>query len=420
MVTAGWRISVESFFKNNVSFITNLKLRGSLGKIGEDTGDPFQYVEAYSTGGAGFEFANGTWVSGVSAPTVVNRELSWMTSTIKDFGFDLGLFGGQVQVEFDIYQRDREGLLAYRNATLPNTFGASLPQENLNKDRVKGIEFSAAYAFKVNDVAFNVSGNFNFARRMVVYAERGPFVNSMDKWRSGQNERWSDVVWMYDYAGQFQSEEEILNSAIQGGTLGNSREMPGDFRYTDANGDGVIDGNDATPLEWGETPKMFYGLTVGAKWKGFDFYMLWQGAAKYSVMMTHAYATMFWNNSNLPEYFYDRWHRADPYDPNSEWITGEWPANRMQADVGAMYNESSMWRRDASYLRLKSLELGYSFNLKKMGIEELRLFVDGYNLWTICDKYVKPFDPEKVAGNLNTGWVYPLSRSFNFGLSLSF
>jgi hypothetical protein len=202
--------------------------------------------------------------------------------------------------------------------------------------------------------------------------------------------------------------------------LGNSYELPGDFKYRDVNNDGVIDENDKMPTMWAGTPKAFYGLTVGAKWKGFDFYMLWQGAAKYSVMMTHAYATMFWNNSNLPEYFYDRWHKADPYDPNSEWIAGEWPASRMQADVGAMYNESSMWRRDASYLRLKSVELGYSFNVKKAGIEELRFFVDAYNLWTLCDKYVKPFDPEKAAGTLNTGWVYPLSRSFNFGLNLSF
>lgn len=424
VVSGGWRISDESLFKNNISFISNLKLRGSYGVVGEDAGSAFQYVGGFSLGQGGYEFANGSWTTGASAPTVVNEELTWYTSRIKDVGFDLGLFKGALNVEFDIYQRDRKGLLAYRNATLPNTFGASLPQENLNKDRVKGIEFAVGYAKRFSDeLSINVSANFNFARTMVVYAERGDFVNSMDRWRNGTNERWSDVVWMYDYVGQFQSEEEIISSPVQNGTLGNSKELPGDFKYSDVNNDGVIDGNDVTPLEWGGNPKMYYGLTVGAKWKSFDFNMLWQGAAKYSVRFTHNYATMLWNDGNMPAYFYDRWHLADPFDSESEWVAGEWPAIRRQPDVGAMYNESSVWRRDASYVRLKSLELGYNFSssrLSPLGIADLRLFVSGYNLLTICDPFVKPFDPERIEGSYNAGWVYPLTKSYNIGINLSF
>jgi TonB-linked outer membrane protein, SusC/RagA family len=424
VVSAGWRVSEERFFKDNVSFISNFKLRGSYGLVGEDAGNPFQYVPGFSTsGGGGYEFSNGAYVSGVAAPGIVNQELTWFQSKIADIGVDLGLFDGRLNIEFDVYQRDRTGLLAVRNVSLPNTFGGSLPQENLNSDRVRGIEFAAGYSQAIGDFRFDIGGNFNFARTMNVYVERGPFVNSMDRWRNGQAGRWNDVVWMYDKIGQFQSEDELLNAPIQNGELGNSREMIGDFRYRDANGDGVIDGEDVLPLAWGGNPKMFYGLTLAASWKWLDFNMLWQGSGNYSVRFTHAYAETFWGDGNLPAYFYDRWHRADPYDPNSEWIPGEWPATRRISDIGAMYHESSVWRRDASYLRLKSLELGYSFDqqlLQRLGLQRMRIYANGYNLLTITDPFVKAFDPEQIEGALNTGWVYPLSRSFNIGVNLTF
>jgi len=424
VVSAGWRVSEESFFKDGVPFVSNLKLRGSYGLVGQDAGNPFQYVPGFSTsGGGGYEFSNGSYVSGVAAPGIVNERLTWFQSRIADIGVDLGLFDGRLNMEFDMYQRDRTGLLAIRNVSLPNTFGGTLPEENLNSDRVRGLEFAFGFSRAIGEFRFDIGGNFNFARTMNVYVERGPFVNSMDRWRNGQANRWSDVVWMYDKIGQFQSEEELLNSPIQNGELGNSREMIGDFKYRDANGDGVIDGNDTLPLAWGGNPKMFYGLTFSANWRGFDFNMLWQGSGKYSVRFTHAYAEMFWGDGNLPAYFYDRWHLADPYDPNSEWIPGEWPAIRRISDIGAMYNESSVWRRDASYLRLKSLELGYSLPvgyIKRIGLEGVRVYANGYNLLTITDPFVKAFDPEQIEGALNTGWVYPLSRSYNFGINLTF
>ncbi|MFZ4261529.1 SusC/RagA family TonB-linked outer membrane protein [Sphingobacterium sp. HJSM2_6] len=424
VVSAGWRVSEEKFFKENIDFISNLKFRASYGMIGQDAGNPFQYVPGFSTsGGGGYEFSNGTYVSGVAAPGIVNEQLTWFESKIADVGMDLSLLDGKFNLEFDIYQRDRTGLLAVRNISLPNTFGGSLPEENLNSDRVRGMEFGVGYTQQFGEFKLDIGGNFNFARTMNVYIERGPFTNSMDRWRGSNIERWNDVAWMYDKIGQFQTEDEILYAPIQNGDLGNSREMVGDYIYRDVNNDGVIDGNDVMPLAWGGTPKMFYGLTIGAKYKGFDFNMLWQGSAKYSVRFTHAYAEVMWGGGNYPAYFNDRWHQADPYDSTSEWIPGEWPASRRISDMGAMYNESSVWRRDASYLRLKSLELGYTINpelLKKAGIKGLRVYLNGYNLLTITDPFVKAFDPEQIEGALNTGWVYPLSKSYNVGLNISF
>lgn len=424
VVQVGWRISEEKFFKDIAPFISNFKLRGSYGVVGEDAGTPFQYIGGFSMNSGGYEFVDGTWTSGAKTPALTNNKLTWYTSRITDIGVDLGLLNGGLNITFDLYQRDRSGLLAYRNVSLPNTFGASLPQENLNKDRVRGFDFAIGYGTKITkDLSINVSANFNFARTMVVYAEHGSYGNSIERWRNCPDGRWQDVVWMYDYIGQFQSEEEIIFAPIQGGNLGNTRELPGDFRYSDVNGDGVIDGNDAIPLEWGGDPKMHYGFTIGAKWKGFDLNVLLQGSAKYSVRFSHNYAEMFWNDGNMPAFFYDRWHLADPFDPNSSWVAGKWPAARRKPDVGAMYSESSVWRRDASYLRIKSVELGYTIPkklLSPIGIQSLRIYASGYNLYTFCDKFVKPFDPERIEGNYNAGWVYPLTKSFNFGINLIF
>src|SRR5690606_20692232 len=111
--------------------------------------------------------------------------------------------------------------------------------------------------------------------------------------------------WMYDYIGQFHSKEDILYAPIQNGTLGNSRELPGDFQYRDSNNDGVIDGNDVVPLGWGGDPKMHYGLTLGVNWRNFDVSMLWQGSAKYTQRFTHVYGTYLWNDANMPTYFMD-------------------------------------------------------------------------------------------------------------------
>src|SRR5690606_9901604 len=171
-----------------------------------------------------------------------------------------------------------------------------------------------------------------------------------------------------------------------------------------ANGDGIIDGNDNLPLFWGGNPKLHFGLTLNAAWKRFDMNALFQGSGNYSLRFTHAYATFLWGDGNQPAYFSDRWHKADPYNPDSEWIPGEWPAARREADVGSMYAESGAWRRDASYLRLKSLELGYTFSptlVERIGFSNIRVYINGHNLLTLTDPYVKSFDPEKTEGSVN-------------------
>lgn len=419
VVSAGWRITEEPFM-DNIPLISNLKLRGSYGLVGADAGAPFQYVPGFSlTGGGGYEFTNGNYTTGAASPAIVNEQLTWFKSKIKDVGIDIGLWDNRVDLTFDVYQRDRKGLLARRNVSLPNTFGGTLPDENLNSDRVQGIEFSAAYNGQIRDFKYGISGNFNFARTMNRYVERGDFLNSMDKWKTGTTNRWNDVVWAYQLEGQFQNKDEVIYAPIQNGDLGNTRELPGDFKYKDVDGNGMIDGNDALPLFFGGDPKMYYGVTLNASWKGFDFTALFQGSGKYSVRFREVYAEVFAFRGNTPEYFYDRWH----LDGDNEWIPGKWPASRFNYNVGAMYAESSAWRKDASYLRFKSAQLGYTFNLswlKKIGIDDVRVYGNAHNIFTWANPFVKPFDPEKIEGLFGAGLTYPVTRSYNFGINVTF
>ena len=421
VVSAGWRISKEPWM-SHIGWINELKLRASIGLVGEDAGDPFQYVSAYSLSGTGgYEFINKEWTTGASSPAITNELLTWYTSNTKNIGITTAFFSNRLTFEFDVYQRDREGLLATRLTTLPNTFGAELPQENLNSDRVRG--FDTSLGWRSNAGAFNYGINFtlNYTRTMNKYVEEAKAANSYANWKTNTAYRYNDVVWGYNVIGQFQNQDEIDHAPIQGGANGNTKLLPGDYRYEDVNNDGVIDDKDMQPIFFNGTPKLYYGLTFNAEWKGIDASIVFQGAGLYTVRYSGVYAEVLASDLNTPAYFHDRWHQADPYNPSSEWIPGKWPATRLVAHAGSNYHESAIWRRDASYLRLKSLEIGYTLPKKiTKNVVEARFYFSGHNLFTICDPFVKAFDPEKSEGANSMGFTYPVTKSFNFGVNLTF
>lgn len=426
VVSVGWRISEENFILNNVPAINELKLRGSHGVIGSDEGGPFQYLPGFTFGGAStWEFSNNNLTNGLASPAITNSLLTWSTNQLSDIGFDLTMWNGKLEVVADVYNRERKGQLARRNISLPNTFGGTLPEENLNSSRQVGFELALGHTNTINDFQYNVRGNFNFSRSMTRYQERAPFQSQRDRWLHGEADRWGNRQTGYIVTGQFQSQEEVWNGPVYGGALGGIRELPGDFMYEDVNNDGIINAEDGrTPLNYGATPLVNFGATLGAQWKGFDLNLHFQGAGRYTMRFSEVYGEMFAFRGNLPAYFFDRWHQADPYNMDSEWIPGEWPATRLNGDVGMLYAESSVWRRNSAFVRLKSLELGYTFNaaiLSKLGMERLRVYMNGFNLLTYAkDPFMKQFDPEKVEGAFSAGYTYPLSKNYNLGLSLNF
>ncbi|QBN17420.1 SusC/RagA family TonB-linked outer membrane protein [Flavobacterium nackdongense] len=432
MGSVGWIVSKENFLKNNVSVMSNLKLRASYGTTAQPAGNAFQYIDGYTIGSGGsWEFSNDLITNGVSTPVPANPNLTWQTATTTDFGIDLGFWQNKFTFTADVFDRLVEGIPANLSVGLPNTYGGTLPQENLNSNRTQGFEFEIGYKNHGRAFKYDVSGNFTYSRTKNLHREGEAFNNSMQRYTNQKGYRWNDLQWAYTYDGYYQNEQEILNGALQNGATGNiNRELPGDFKYEDINNDGIIDGQDQKPLFYNSAPKMFFGMTMNAAFKGFDINVLFQGAAQYTVRYTGVYGQVMAFNGNLPDYFYDRWHKADQFDPTSEWIPGKWPATRLIADVGGMYKESSVWRKDASYVRLKNIEIGYTFEgdqpfMKQIGIKSLRFYASGFNLYTFCDPFVKAFDPEKTVttddgDQEGEGFTYPLTTTYNFGLNISF
>lgn len=425
VVSAGWRISEEPWMKS-AKWLSNLKLRGSYGIIGQDAGNAFQYIYGYTVSGGGWwEFNPEAVTTGVSTPALINEHLTWTKSYLTDIGLDLGLWDNKFSFTFDVFRKEITGILAKRNVDVPNTFGASFPQENLNVNRTQGFEFSVGYQNRIGDFFYNISGNATFGRTMNIHVESSPFSTSWARYRNGKEERWNDIEWIYNIIGQFQSYEEIENYAVYSTALGNKKIQPGDWKYEDVNGDGVIDDDDRLPisLKKGNAPIWNYGLTFSGNWRGLDFSVLFQGAAGFVTFYSGPYAEPFWQNGNLPAYYIDAWHHADPYDSTSEWIPGDLPAIRTMSNDPYRNWASAMSYKDCSYVRLKNIEIGYTFSqkfIKKAKIDKIRVFVNANNVLTFCDKYVKAYDPEKVAGQNDLGWNYPLLKTVNTGININF
>ena len=194
--------------------------------------------------------------------------------------------------------------------------------------------------------------------------------------------------------------------------------MPGDYAYEDWNGDGVIDGWDTRPIGTTGIPQIYYGFNLSGEYKGFDLNLLFQGAAMIKVAYTEALREpLLWGGNGL-EQFMDRWHpadaNADPYNPNTQWISGKYAYTGTAPEINSKHNV-----QDASYLRLKSVELGYTLPNKlmsKIGLQKARVYVNGYNLLTFTKlKYVDPEHPSD-----SYGYVYPLNKTINFGLNVTF
>ena len=247
------------------------------------------------------------------------------------------------------------------------------------------------------------------------YVESTTPGNSYDNWRHNTNDRNNNILWMYDYSGQFSSMEEIYSSPVLEGLYTKYSYLPGDLKYVDYNEDGIIDEWDKQPIRRGNMPVVNYGLTVSLGWRGFDLSATFQGAACFNARM-ESRPLQFGGSWDI---FMDRWHKADPFDPEGEWIPGRYPSTRLQ-DPQNYGQQSTFFYSDCSYLRLKNLEIGYSLPRKCLdflGIQDLRIYGNGFNLVTWCSKDLKYIDPENPGGSIER---YPIMKNFNFGVNVTF
>jgi hypothetical protein len=300
-----------------------------------------------------------------------------------------------------------------------------MPQENINSDRIKGFEIELRHHHKIGEVKYNIAGNVAMTRRMTRYVERTPSGNSYENWRNNTTNRYNDIWFGLGAVGRYGSYEQIATAPISVGL----DALPGDYIYEDWNGDGVIDDQDRHPIATTTSPSddyngrrnyplMNFGLTLGLQWRNIDFNMLFQGSAmSYVAYGSQLREPLSWGG-NAVEMFNDHWSvdpiNNDPYNPHNTWTSGYY------AYGGIPPNSNSEFAiQNGSYLRLKTIELGYGVSqklIKKLGIQSLRVYVNTYNLFTITG--VKGLDPERPSELY--GQMYPLNKTVNFGLNVEF
>lgn len=419
-MSLGWRLSEESFIKDNTDIFDNIKLRASYGIIGDEVDASLgNHFEGYTYPGNKFVFGQDNLVIGAKDKGLINRNFTWYESKLTNIGFDLSMWQGKLGVEFDYFYRKRTGLKGKLDTTLPTSFGAELPEMNLNSDSHRGFELVLSHKNVVRDVRYEVKGNVSYTRKKNLHREQASYKNADLDWRNNGACRWENVSWVYKALGQFQSFEEIMAAPIHDGQ-GNITLMPGDIRIEDINKDGIIDDNDKQPINRNGTPEIFFGLNLSANWKGLDFSMMWQGAANYTYAIQYKSTFLQDGLGNGYKMFTDRWHRKDPTDLNSEWIAGRFPTTRIDSAPKTNTAESTFWNPNVWYLRLKNVEVGYTLPKKwtlKAGVQSLRLYVGAYNILTFAPSEVDGMDPE---GQALYGMYYPQMKTVNFGFNLEF
>lgn len=422
-VSAGWRISDEGFFKGLKKTVSDLKLRTSVGQTGGEAGvGMLGYLGGYNynSGGA---VLDGKYVIGLRPRGMPVTNLSWEKNTTYNAGVDAKLFDNKLSFSSDIFKKVISGRPAARyDVLLPSEVGYGLPNENLNKDEIRGIEGVITYTNKYRDLNYTVSANMTYSRFRNISTYKPRFGNSWNEYRNSIEDRWGGTWWGYQAIGQFQSEEEIKNYPIDNDGQNNRTQLPGDIIYKDVNGDGAINSMDERPIGYptGWSPFLSYGGSIGLQWRGFDLNMDFAGGGMQSWFQDYELRNPYHAGGNSPAYILeDRWHRADPYDPNSEWIPGKYPAIRKNtsANNGRV---SDFWLHKVRFIRLKNTEFGYNLPKKVLDMAhmtKLRVYVSATNLLTLDNVKEYGIDPEIDA---RAAVVYPQQRTFMVGFNATF
>lgn len=429
----GWRISEENFWSkiSAFDFINNVKIRGSYGVTGSDNALAYQFVSGYTypTSGSrtglpgGYIFGN-SFVTASNSTGLANKAITFYEARTTNIGVDADAWNGLLGLTFEYFNRNGEGLLATRVQSLPGIVGANLPQENLNSDRTRGFEIELRHSNKIGEIRYQINGNLSYTRIKTRYYEMARAGNSYLNWRNNVNYRNNNVWWGYAGDGRMTNWDEIQYNDVYIGR----GSVPGDYEYVDWNGDGWINDLDVHPLATnGHLPLINYGITLSAQWKGLDVSMLWQGAGKRYIVAREFLYQPLWSNTNALADFTDRWHpkdpNADPYDPATEWVAGEYGYTGSSPNMLSDFNI-----QNAAYVRLKSLEIGYTVPNKILGktpLKSVRIYGNAYNLLTFTK--LKYMDPEFNTNNdtsrnglADLGYSYPINKSYSLGITAKF
>lgn len=403
-ISVGWRIDRENFIKGT-SFLDNLKLRASYAMSGNDAVGNFQYLSGYRYGNT-YPFGNGV-TQGLVSRGLANPNLTWEKITIANAGVDFSFLNRKLFGEIDIFYRELKGTPANRIGSLPSTFGAPLPPENLNSSTDRGVEMLLGSRGRfANNILWEVSGNISWSRSKWDHFEEPEYENETQREIYQRSGRWKDLAYGYLSDGLFTSQQEIDHLGFNQDANNNTTLKPGDIRYIDINGDGILDWQDQVVIGKGTVPNWMFGLDFSLSYKGFDISALFQGAFGYYKFIQLQQGGVY------PRVMYDlRWTEQNN-DPNA------FVPRLGQSLTNGLYSDH--YYQKADYLRLKVLNIGYNIprsSLDNLHISQLRLFFAATNFFTL-DK-LRKFDTDPEAPNGSTGYYYPQQRTMTFGINIT-
>ena len=416
-MSAAWNVAEEGFIRNNAKWINMFKIRYSYGKVGNDNlGTRFPYLYTIAGVDRGYQWADLGYdksYTGLAYTSLANNNVTWEIATKHDLGIDLALFNDKFGLTVDYFNEYREGIYMTRNyVSYMVGLNGLAPTANVGKVSSEGFDGNFHFNQKLGEWDLTLRGNITYSKNTILDRDEE---NAYYKYQLQKGYRVNQARGLIA-AGMFSDYEEIRNYPTQ--QFG--EVMPGDLKYKDVNGDGIVDGGDVVAIGATERPNLIYGVGLSARWKSFDFNIHFQGAGKssYCIQGPSVYAFSEKEIGNiLPDLVDGRWIDSTisgteaTMNPNASYPRLSYGGNSNN------YRASTFWLRNGSYLRLKTLEIGYNLPQKwvnKIYSKNIRLFFIGTNLLTFSE--FKLWDPEMGS---TTGAHYPLAKTFSFGFNIS-
>lgn len=420
-VSAGWNISEEPFFKDHIKFIDLLKIRGSYGLTGSDNlsgGFDYVYLPTYNrsatgTGESSFNYSLGdtpTAIIGIRESTLGNI-VTWEKERQSNIGVELRMFKGALNVVADVYSRYRYDILQERQVSAASGISSQLPPANIGKVRNRGFETQITYNGRVNELSYNVSGNVSVSKNKRVFFDE-PLKAYPWKTLTGQSIG-SELG--YEFLG-FYTEADIADATIAKPATG--QVFAGDLKYSDLNGDGIINADDMSVMPYANLPNTILGLTLGASYKNFSFSVTAQSALNFSLSARNESVVVMSNN--FREIHKDAWTPQNAVNPS-------FPRLSTVSNISSLTtlsNISTFWSRRSDYLRIKTAEIAYTLPkdlVGKVGLGSARIYVNGYNLltWSLKAKNIYDIDPENQERSTGEDF-YPQQKIYNLGVQVAF
>ena len=416
----GWVVSEEEFMKK-ASWIDFLKVRASYGLVGSDNvSSRFPYLAFYG-GGSGYDFGNnfGTNVGGTSEGNLANANLTWEKARKLNVGIDFTTLNQRLALTIDAFYEYRFDIITDMNSDgimgYPDIVGKDAALQNLGEVSNRGVDIELSWNDKIGkDFRYYIRPNLTFSRNRLEYKAEVARKNS---WRKETGKRlYENFVYVFDHFVADQEEADRLNKI---GYQPWGQLIPGDVVYKDLDRDGVIDDEDRTAMGNPRSPELMFGIPFGFQYKNFDFSVLLQGATKSSILLNGAAVFDF------PQFEQDKIGRVkkmhlDRWTPETA-ATAKYPALHYGTHDNNKNGNSSLFLYDASYLRLKNVEIGYNVSpqlLRKIHVQQARIYVQGLNLLTFDKLGDVDIDPETKSGD-GASW-YPIQKVFNFGIDITF